>query len=156
MNTVTGSIIAGQSGLLEQMVILAAFIPLLIDTGGNVGSQSSTVVIRGLATGEIRPARAAAILGREIGVGVLLGALLGFIVLIWAYFLGRDLRVAAIVGTTLLAISTLAAMTGAALPFLFRLLRLDPAMVSAPLITTVMDISGVVLYFFIARLLLQL
>lgn len=156
VNTVTGSIIAGQSELLEQVVVLAAFVPLLIGTGGNVGAQSSTVVIRGLATGEISPRRAALIVAREVGIGVLLGLVLGVLVLGWAYLIGRDARVSLIVGVTLVAIASMAAMTGAALPFLFRLLRVDPAMVSAPFITTVMDIFGVVLYFLIAHLLLRL
>ena len=156
VNFVTGSIIAAQEALLAEVVILAAFIPLLIDTGGNVGAQSSTVVIRGLATGEISMRRAALIVAREVGIGMLLGLVLGVAVVGMAYVLGRDLRVSLVVGTTLVAITTMAAMTGAALPFIFRLFRVDPAMVSAPFITTVMDIFGVVLYFFVAHMLLPL
>jgi magnesium transporter len=156
VNTVTGSIIAGQSDLLQEVVILAAFVPLLIGTGGNVGAQSSTVVIRGLATGEISGGQAAAIVGREVAVGALLGAVLGTVVVGWAYALGRDIRVGFIVGITLVAISTFAAMAGGALPYLFRLFKVDPAMVSAPFITTVMDILGVSLYFLIAHLILRL
>lgn len=75
--------------------------------------------------------------------------------LFWAYFLGRNLQVAAVVSTILLAVSALATLTGAALPFLFRLVRVDPAFVSAPLITTVMDIFGVFIYFFIAHMLIR-
>jgi magnesium transporter len=156
VNTVTGSIIAGQSDLLQEVVILAAFVPLLIGTGGNVGAQSSTVEISGLATGEVGGGRAAFIVGRELAVGLLLGALLGLLVVAWAYLLGRELRVAIIVGVTLLAISSMAAMVGGALPFVFRVFKIDPAMVSAPFITTVMDIFGVTLYFLIAHLLLRL
>jgi len=156
VNTVTGSIIAGQEALLGEMVILAAFIPLLIDTGGNIGAQSATVVIRGLATGEVSQKRAVAIVLREAGVGILLGAVLGLAVLVWSYLLGREPQVAIVVTLTLVAISTLATAVGGALPFLFRLLRIDPAMVSAPLITTVMDIFGVFLYFYIAHMVLRL
>lgn len=156
VNTVTGSIIAGQEALLGEIIILAAFIPLLIGTGGNVGAQSATVVIRGLATGEISPRRAAAVTLREVGVGLLLGIILGSIVLLWAYILGRDLQVAAVVSLTLLAISVLATSTGASLPFIFRLVKVDPAFVSAPLITTVMDISGLGIYFFVAHMLIRL
>jgi magnesium transporter len=155
VNTVTGSVIASQGELLGEVVILAAFIPLLIGTGGNVGAQSATVVIRGLATGEVTQKRALAIVLREAGVGLLLGIVLGLVVLGWAYLLGRSLEVAIVVTLTLLGISTLATVAGSALPFVFRLLKVDPAMVSAPLITTVMDISGVVLYFFVAHLLLR-
>jgi len=156
VNTVTGSIIAGQESMLAEIVILAAFIPLLIDTGGNVGSQSATVVIRGLATGEVRPRGALRVVIREAGVGAVLGLMLGAVVCIWAYVLGRDLQVAAVVSTTLVAISIMATLAGGALPFAFRLVKLDPALVSAPFITTIMDIFGVGLYFFIAHLILSL
>jgi magnesium transporter len=154
VNTVTGSIIAGQEVLMAEVVILAAFIPLLIGTGGNVGAQSATVVIRGLATGEVHPRRALRIITREAGVGALLGLMLGMAVLGWAYLLGRDLQVAIVVSTTLVAISVMATLAGGALPFVFRMFRLDPALVSAPFITTVMDIFGVGLYFVVAHLLL--
>src|ERR671915_7369 len=156
VNTVTGSIIAGQSELLEEVVILAAFVPLLIGTGGNVGAQSSTVVIRGLATGEIPMGRAIAIMVREVGVGSLLGVSLGVLVFGWAFLLGRDLQGATVVSLTMASIAAMAALMGAALPFLFRQFRLDPAMVSAPFITTIMDIFGVALYFLVANLLLRL
>ncbi len=156
VNTVTGSIISSQGDLLGEVVILAAFIPLLIGTGGNVGSQSATVVIRGLATGEVSQKRALSIILREAGVGLLLGATLGLVVFGWSYFLGRNMQVAVVVTITLAAISTLATVTGSALPFVFRLIKVDPAMVSAPLITTVMDIFGIALYFLVAHLLLQI
>jgi magnesium transporter len=156
VNTITGSVISGQSELLEEVVILAAFVPLLIGTGGNVGAQSSTVVIRGLATGEIPMGRAIAIMVREVGVGSLLGVSLGVLVFGWAFLLGRDLQVATVVSLTMASIAAMAALMGAALPFLFRQFRLDPAMVSAPFITTIMDIFGVALYFLVANLLLRL
>ncbi|MFO8010303.1 MAG: magnesium transporter [Dehalococcoidia bacterium] len=155
VNTVTGSVIAAEDELLGEVVILAAFIPLLIGTGGNVGAQSATVVIRGLATGEITQRRALAILSREGGVGLLLGFVLGSVVFVWSYFLGDNLRVAIVVSVTLIGISTLASVIGSLLPFVFRRLNVDPAMVSAPLITTVMDIFGVILYFFVANLLIH-
>jgi magnesium transporter len=155
VNTVTGSIIAGQEALLGEVVILAAFIPLLIDTGGNIGSQSATVVIRGLATGEITPRRASSIILREVGVGLMLGLVLAALVLGWAYLLGRSFEVALIASSSLVGIATMATLTGGSLPFIFRFIKVDPALVSAPLITTVMDIFGVVLYFFIANLILN-
>ena len=156
VNTVTASVIAAQEEMLAEVVILAAFIPLLIGTGGNVGAQSATVIIRGLATGEVHRKQAPRIILREAGVGALLGIILGTAVLGWAYFLGRDMTVAIVVSSTLLAISILATMAGGALPFVFRLFRLDPALVSAPFITTIMDIFGVVLYFTIAHLLIRM
>jgi magnesium transporter len=156
VNTVTGSIIAGQKELLGEILILAAFIPLLIGTGGNVGAQSATVVIRGLATGEVKPRRALAVVLREAGIGALLGIVLGAVALGWAYMLGGNLKVAAIVSTTLVAISVMATLAGGALPFIFRLFKIDPALVSAPFITTIMDISGVAVYFGVAQIILRL
>ncbi len=156
VNTATASIIAGQEEMLAEVVLLAAFIPLLIATGGNIGAQSATVVIRGLATGEIRPRKALSIIGREVSVGMLLGAALGLAVLVWAFWLGRDSRVSMVVALTLICVAVLATAVGSALPFLFRLSKVDPALVSAPLITTVMDISGVGVYFGVAHALLRL
>jgi magnesium transporter len=157
VNTVTGTIIARNEDLLTgELLILAAFIPLLIGTGGNVGAQSATVVIRGLATGEVKPRRALAVVLREVGIGALLGIVLGSVALGWAYALGRNLEVAAVVSTTLLAISVIATLAGGALPFIFRLLKIDPALVSAPFITTILDISGVAIYFVVAQIILGL
>ncbi|MEX2598955.1 MAG: magnesium transporter [Dehalococcoidia bacterium] len=153
---VTGTIIAGQEALLTQVAILAAFVPLLIGTGGNIGAQSSTVVIRGLATGEVTPRRALLTLGGEGVVGLMLAAWLGLLTVGLALVLtGGDARVAIVVGGTLGAIATVAAMVGGGLPFLFRLVRVDPAVASAPLVTTVMDVFGVVAYFLIANALLR-
>jgi len=156
VNTVTGYIIARQE-LRGELLILAAFIPLLIGTGGNVGAQSATVVIRGLATGEVKPRRALTVVLREVGIGALLGIVLGAVALGWAYMLGGNhLKVAIIVSTTLVAISVMATLAGGALPFIFRLLKIDPALVSAPFISTVMDIFGVAVYFGIAQMVLRL
>jgi magnesium transporter len=154
VNTVTGTMIARQE-LLGEILILAAFIPLLIGTGGNVGAQSATVVIRGLATGEVKPRRALAVVLRETGIGAILGIVLGAIALGWAYMLGGNPKVAIVVSTTLVAISVMATLAGGALPFVFRLLKFDPALVSAPLITTIMDIFGVAVYFGIAQMILR-
>jgi len=156
VNTITGSVIAGQERLLGEILILAAFIPLLIGTGGNVGAQSATVVIRGLATGEVIPKRALAVVAREAGIGAVLGVILGMIALGWAYVLSGNLQVAVVVSSTLVAISAMATLVGAAFPFVFHRLRIDPALVSAPFITTVMDIFGVLLYFGIAHMILRL
>jgi len=157
VNTITCTIIARNEALLTgELLILAAFIPLLIGTGGNVGAQSATVVIRGLATGEVKPRRALAVVLREAGIGALLGIVLGAVALGWAYALGGNLKVAAVVSTTLVAISVMATLAGGALPFIFRLFKIDPALVSAPFITTILDISGVAVYFGIAQIILRL
>lgn len=155
-NTVTGTIIKSQEAVLQQVVALAAFIPLLTGTGGNVGAQSSTVVIRGLNTDEIRVRGAWQIVLREAMAGALLGLILGCVTTVWAYLLQGDLSVAIAVGASLVAIALLASVSGSALPFVFRSLGLDPALMSAPFITTAVDVLGVLIYFNLARLILGL
>jgi magnesium transporter len=155
-NSVTATIINSQEDLIRQVAILAAFIPLLTGTGGNVGAQSSTVVIRGLNTDEIRDMSTLQVVWREALAGALLGVILGVMATGWAFLLRRDLSVAVAVGGSLLAIATLASITGSALPFLFRSLGWDPALMSAPFITTAVDVLGVLIYFSTARLILGL
>ncbi len=153
-NTFTSTIIAGQEEVLSQVIALAAFIPLLVDSGGNVGSQSSTVVIRGLSTAAVRLKDGLGVLAREAVVGAMLGIMLSLITIGWAYALQRDLLVAIIVGLSLFGISVLSSVSGAGLPFLFRSFGLDPALMAAPFITTIVDVLGVLIYFYVARLIL--
>ena len=155
-NTVTGTIIRSQEALLQQVVTLAAFIPLLTGTGGNVGAQSSTVVIRGMNTDEIQNLGAAQVVWREAVAGALLGTILGVVATGWAYGLQGNFFVALSVGVSLIAIAILASIAGSGLPFLFRSLGLDPALMSAPFITTAVDVLGVLIYFNIAKLVLGL
>ncbi len=93
-NTVTGTIIKSQEDILSKVVTLAAFIPLLTGTGGNVGAQSSTVVIRGMNTDEIRALGPLQVVGREALAGALLGGILGTIATLWAFLLEKNLEVA--------------------------------------------------------------
>jgi magnesium transporter len=155
-NTVTGTIIRSQEALLQQAVTLAAFIPLLTGTGGNVGAQSSTVVIRGLNTEDIKDMGAGKVIFREALAGILLGLVLGIMATVWAYWLQGNLFIAFVVGIALVAIALLASVAGSALPFLFRSLGLDPALMSAPFITTAVDVLGVLIYFNVAKLILGL
>lgn len=156
-NTVTGSIIGAQEDILAKVTVLAAFIPLLTGTGGNIGTQSSTVVIRGLSTDEMNDLGTARVIFREGLAGLLLGLILGILAAIWAYLLPQTDKnpvVAVSVGVSLVAISVLASVSGSALPFLFRSVGLDPALMSAPFITTAVDVLGVLIYFSIARTML--
>ncbi|MBF2048697.1 magnesium transporter [Leptolyngbya sp. NK1-12] len=155
-NTGTSAVIQSQEDLLEQVVALAAFIPLLIDTGGNVGSQSSTVVIRGLTTDTVQLKKALGIVQREALAGGLLGLMLGLIVTVWAVLLQGNWGVAVSVGVSLFAISLLASVAGSALPFLFKAWKFDPALMSAPFITTAVDVLGVLIYLYVARWILGL
>jgi magnesium transporter len=155
-NTATSAVIRSQESILEQVVALAAFIPLLIGTGGNVGAQSSTVVIRGLNTDEIRPSKALEVIRREATAGAFLGLMLGIVVLVWAYVLQGDWVVSIAVGISLVAISILASIAGSALPFLFQALSFDPALMSAPFITTAVDVLGVLIYLNTAKFILRI
>lgn len=155
-NTATSAVIRSQESVLQQVVALAAFIPLLIGTGGNVGAQSSTVVIRGLSTNEVNPKGAMRVIWREAQAGVLLGLILGLVVTVWAFVLQRNLVVSVAVGISLVAISILASVSGSVLPFLFRILNLDPALMSAPFITTAVDVLGVFIYLTTAKFILRL
>ena len=121
-----------------------------------MGAQSSTVVIRGMNTDEIRAMGQYQVILREGIAGLMLGTMLGSIATVWAYFLQGNWAVAISVGVSLVAISVLASVSGSALPFLFRFLRLDPALMSAPFITTAVDVAGVLIYFNLARLILGL
>ncbi len=150
----TASVIAAHDAVLSQYVSLAAFIPLLIGTGGNVGAQSSTVVIRGLSTRRIQAIGTWQSVLRESAAGALLGLLLSIIVSLMAWVLGYQQQVAMAVGGSLLAIATVAATAGSLLPLLFRRLGFDPALMSAPFITTVVDVVGVFVYLQLASRLL--
>lgn len=155
-NTATSAVIRSQQDILQQVVALAAFIPLLIGTGGNVGAQSSTVVIRGLNTDEIRIDEGLRVIRREAIAGIILGLMLGVVVTVWAYVLQGNLAVAIAVGISLVAISVLASIAGSALPFLFQLIGFDPALMSAPFITTAVDVLGVLIYLNMARFILKM
>ncbi|MEL7501964.1 MAG: magnesium transporter [Cyanobacteria bacterium J06554_6] len=155
-NTVTTAVIRSQEDIIQQVAVLAAFIPLLIGTGGNVGAQSSTVVIRGINTDELPIRNALKVIQREAIAGAFLGLMLGIAVTLWAYALQGDWGVSIIVGISLWGISILASSAGAALPFLFQSVGFDPALMSAPFITTVVDVFGVLIYLNLARQVLKL
>ena len=141
--------------VLEEVVALAFFTPLLIDAGGNIGAQSSTVVIRGLSTDELRDKKPLSIIVKELITGGLLGIILAVIVIAMIFvFLGKP-ELGFIVGISLIAISIIAATTGTALPFVFNKMGFDPALMSAPFITTVVDVLGIFIYFSIAQLILK-
>lgn len=161
-NAATSYVIRTQENVLTQVVALAAFVPLLIGTGGNVGAQSSTVVIRGLSTEQLDTLPAGRVISREAIAGALLGLILAILVTGWAYLLqgnlpmGERLGVALSVGASLFIISTLASTAGAALPLVFKRVGWDPALMSSPFITTVVDVLGVFIYFKVARAILHL
>ncbi|MHA6668835.1 magnesium transporter [Homoserinimonas sp. A447] len=135
---------------LEKSLALALFIPMLIGTGGNIGSQAATTLTRALALHEVRPRDLARVAFRELRVGVLLGATLGLLGCIPAAILVGP-EIALVLLLTVTCIGAVAATAGGAIPLAARAARVDPAIVSAPFISTLVDASGLVIYFLIAR-----
>ncbi|WP_413317601.1 magnesium transporter [Agrococcus sp. 1P02AA] len=135
---------------IEQVTVLALFVPLLIGTGGNTGNQAATTVTRALALDEVRPADLLLVLAREIRVGVLLGLLLGLLGGVTTGLIYSS-AIGIVIGATLLAVCTVAAAVGGMMPLLARAVRVDPAVFSNPFITTFVDAIGLVIYFLIAR-----
>ncbi len=154
LNTLTGTIILGQQKLLEGIIVLSAFIPILIGSGGNAGAQSSTVVIRGLAIGEIEVRDAIRIILREHLMGIGLGFLLGTVATLWAHWLQGDWTIAAVVGLSFVFVITVATTIGTLLPLFVKKIGLDPALIATPLITTTIDVTALLIYFAIAGTLL--
>lgn len=149
--TFTGNIIQKYEEVLQSVVILAAFIPMLMDTGGNAGSQSSTLVIRGMALGEIQLKDTFKVIGKELGVSVIAGLVLSVVNFLRIYFLQKvDFFVALTVCISLFFTVVLAKIIGGVLPLAAKKLKLDPAIMASPLITTIVDSIALVLYFSIA------
>jgi magnesium transporter len=150
ISVVTTGIIASQADTLDSAIALAFFIPLLIGTGGNTGNQSATLMIRALATGDIREGQWLGALLREFGIGMLLGVSMGLASWLLGFFKG-DARIALIVSLTMITIVIASSVLGVILPVILQRLRIDPAVASNPLIASVMDILGLLIYFSIAQ-----
>ena len=154
----TASAMANYEHAIQSAVVLTLFIPLIISSGGNSGSQASTLVIRALAIGEIRLRDWFKVFQREVMTGLSLGLILGVIgllrVVIWAQFspiYGEHwIALAFTVFFSLTAVVTLGSTAGAMLPFLLKSCRLDPATSSAPFVATIVDVAGLVIYFTVA------
>jgi magnesium transporter len=145
----TVNVLAAFEYMLEEVVTLSLFIPLLIGIGGNSGAQSATTVVRAMATGELEGTHALLVVLREARVGLLLGSAVAAL----AYFpvvLLFSASVAATVSLTLIAVCTLATLVGSAMPIVAGRLKIDPAVVSAPVVTTLVDATGLLVYFLIA------
>jgi magnesium transporter len=145
--TLTFNVISHYEDVIAEIVILAAFIPLLIGTGGNVGAQVATMVVRALATRELELRDFTKVLAKEVGTGLLLGVAFGLFMTGYVLFFHAEPRVAVALGLTMVLIAFTANMVGASLPFLFRRLGIDPALTSSPGITTIMDVVGLLIYF---------
>ncbi len=154
--TLTGTVLRHFEGELAKVVALAFFIPLLIGTGGNSGSQTVTTIVRGLAVGEIRLRDFWRVLWREAGSGLILGILLGAVGFARALLWGSTMPLAITVGISILVICAWANAVGATIPMLATAFKIDPTIMSAPLIATLVDATGLFIYFMIARSILGL
>ncbi len=152
--TATGSVLRHFEDELARVVALSFFIPLLIGTGGNTGAQTVSTIIRGIAIREIRLRDTGRVLARELASGALLGLLLGAVGFLRAEMWGTGIELSIVVALTLLAVVLWANTVGALIPLVAQRFKVDPALVSAPLITTLVDASGLVIYLLIAKALL--
>lgn len=146
--TVSGEILAYYEDAMAAMPILITFIPMLMGTSGNSGSQSSTMVIRGLAVGEIRFKDFFKVLFKELRIALLVGTLLAVVNGIRVYLMyDQDVMLAVSIGVTMIGIVCMAKCVGCVLPLLAKKIGLDPALMAAPLISTIMDTCTILLYF---------
>ena len=153
----TATVIRENRDALEATVELVLFIPLIIASGGNAGSQSATLIIRAMALGELKPGDWAKVAGRELLIGLSLGIALGLIGFARGWFAGESVEPVAIataVGASILAIVTLSTMIGSLLPLLIQRAGLDPAVSSTPFIASVVDVLGLIVYFAVANVIL--
>ena len=147
---ITGAIITKYEQAFAAVPLLVSFIPMIMGTGGNCGSQSSTLIIRGLATDEIELKDVFKALWKEVRVSLLVGAVLALVNGIRVFLQYQDLQLALVLGLTLIATVALAKSLGCLLPLLAKKLKLDPAIMASPLITTLVDIFSILVYFQIA------
>jgi magnesium transporter len=138
------------------MPILVLFIPLILSSGGNSGSQSATLVVRGMALGEIESKEWLRLLWREAKIGIVLGLILGVIGFGRALISNANFNLALAISITVIAVVLCGSLVGAALPLLLRRLGFDPAVSSTPFIASLVDVAGIVIYFTIATWLLGL
>jgi len=160
----TTSAMQGFQSELEKAIVLTLFIPLIMSSGGNSGSQATSLLIRALSLRELRLADWWRVALRELPTGIMLGSILGVIgvarIALWQMFGLYDygphwMLIAATVGATLVGIVTFGSMVGSMLPFLLRTVGFDPAAASAPFVATLVDVTGLVIYFGVAALILR-
>ncbi len=153
--TVTGRIMGRFEDVLSSVIILSTFIPMLMDTGGNSGSQSSTLVIRGLATGEIKTSDWPKVLFKEFKISLIVGVALSFINFLRLIFIEHvDTNIAIAVSLTLIVTVMASKVVGGTLPLIAKKMKLDPAIMAGPLITTIVDALSLMVYFTIATIML--
>lgn len=153
---ITGKIITNYEVTFSAIPLLVSFIPMLMDTGGNCGSQASTMVIRALATDEIEPKDVLKVWWKEARIGVMCGATLGVVNGLRIFIQYHDLGIAIVIACTLFLTAILAKSLGCFLPMLAKAVKLDPAYMASPLITTITDACSLAIYFNIALMILNI
>ncbi len=152
----TGTALRHYNDQLERALSLVFFVPLIISSGGNSGSQSSTIITRGLATGDIQLGKFGSVTLRELFTGIVLGVILGGIGFFRAMMWHSGVAVSLVVGISLVGVVLLGTTIGAVLPMLLKRLGMDPAVSSAPFIASLVDVCGIIIYFNVAKALLTL
>ena len=147
---ITGNILAQYEAAFAVAPLLVAFIPMIMGTGGNCGSQSSTLIIRGLATDEIKLKDISRVIWKEIRVAFIVGVALAIVNAIRVIIQYRDIQLAIVLGITLIVTTIVSKVLGCVLPMLAKRLKLDPAIMAAPLITTLVDVCSILVYFQVA------
>jgi len=152
------SIIGTFEHLLESIIALAAFIPVIIGMGGNIGTQSSTIIVRGIATGRIESGSELIVMWKEVRVGIILGVLYGLLLGAFAKFrfIDADPMLGIVVGLSIGCSMLLAVAVGTFIPMFLRKVDIDPAVATGPFVTTSIDILGVLFYFVIAEYFLSI
>ena len=155
-SAITGGIITNYEEAFAAVPLLVAFIPMIMGTGGNCGSQSSTLIIRGLATDEIELKDLFKALWKEFRVSIIVGVVLAIVNGIRIMIQYNDLQLAIVIGLTLIATVALSKALGCLLPMFAKKLKLDPAIMATPLITTLVDIFSILVYFQIATAIMHI
>ncbi|MFC1476778.1 magnesium transporter [Fibrobacterota bacterium] len=155
LNLISAGVIAAFEEQLAQTIVLLFFIPILIGTGGNAGAQAATLVIRALVTGDIKLEQWVQTIGKEILVGLLLGVTLGLLGGCLGLLRGDfNWNISLVVGLSMLSIVVVGNLVGMILPFILAKVKIDPAVASGPLITTIADATGLLIYFSIASVII--
>ena len=155
---IAASLIGIFENMLENIIALAAFIPVILGMGGNIATQSSTIIVRGMATGRVNIGGEIKLIIKEMKVGLLLGILYGILLGIFANILFSDApgSLGIVVGLSICISMIVAATVGTVIPLILRKMDIDPAVATGPFVTTIIDILGVLFYFLIAGLFLSL
>jgi magnesium transporter len=148
----TGTVLKNFEHVLSSVVALTFFIPMLLDTGGNAGAQTSITIIRGLATGDVNLKNVFKIIKLEFITALLMGLIVGGVAFGRAFLLQKDLILAIVVGLTMLLIGILAIATGIFLPLFSKRVGLDPAVLAGPITTSIVDVFGLIIYFKVAQM----